>query len=178
VSASLFPELHVEKSADISEDGLYRYSLTRLWGDWDGPRLCWVMLNPSTADHEVDDPTIRRCTAFSQAWGYHSLTVVNLFALRATDPKVLLVPPCNPVGPANDTAIELAVLQSTDVIAAWGTKGTIRERDYAVTRLITHKARMPLSCLALTKDGHPKHPLYVKGDTVPMSFAAPKAVSA
>ena len=163
---------HVEKSAVLSDDGLYRYELTRTWEDWDGPRLCWVMLNPSTADAEVDDPTIRRCMAFSKAWGYHSLVVVNLFGLRATDPKALVTPPCNPVGPENDLHIELAVLGSSGVIAAWGTKGVIRERNHAVTRLLTVKMREDVNCLAVTKDGHPKHPLYVKGDTHPTLYRA------
>lgn len=163
---------HVENSATLSDDGLYRYDLTRTWGDWDGPRLCWVMLNPSTADADQNDPTIRRCIAFSQAWGYDSLVAVNLFGLRSTDPKGLVDRDTSPIGPDNDTHIQLAVLSSSAVIAAWGTKGALMERDYAVTNLITKRLSEDLLCLDVTKGGHPKHPLYVKGDTEPQVYRA------
>ena len=81
------PEITLSEAV-ISQDERHRYSLTRRWGN--GPRVCcWIMLNPSTADATTDDPTIRRCVRFTQAWGYDALTVVNLYAWRATDPADL-----------------------------------------------------------------------------------------
>ena len=155
--------------ADLSDDGLYRYRLTRRWGNRAAPNVCWIMLNPSTADAVEDDPTIRRCIGFSQAWGFDSLTVVNLFALRSTDPKGLLGSD-DPIGPDNDHAIRLAALEATRCIAAWGTKGGYRQRNSDVIRMVTGDCMEPLHALAITKDGHPKHPLYVKGDTAPTLF--------
>ena len=81
------PEITLSEAV-ISQDERHRYSLTRRWGD--GPRVCcWIMLNPSTADATTDDPTIRRCIGFTHDWGYDALTVVNLYAWRATDPADL-----------------------------------------------------------------------------------------
>ena len=154
----------------ISADGYYRYDLRRSWGAPEAPQICWVMLNPSTADATQDDPTIRRCVGFSKAWGFGSLIVVNLFALRATDPKDLLTSVVSPIGPENDACIERAVRNAECVMAAWGTKGTFRNRDGLVTDLIVNAGRN-IHCLDRTKGGHPKHPLYVKGNTRPAIFA-------
>jgi hypothetical protein len=160
--------------ADLSDDGLYRYRLTRRWGGQNDPCICWIMLNPSTADAVVDDPTIRRCISFSEAWGFGSLIVVNLFAFRSTDPD-LLPSVEDPIGPRNDHAIRLAALEANRCIAAWGTKGGHRHRNADVIRLVTDDCMEDMHALTITKDGHPKHPLYVKGDTVPTLYrpAAP-----
>lgn len=154
----------------LSPDGRYRYWLTREWGP--GMRVCWVMLNPSTADASIDDPTIRRCIAFSKRWGFGSLIVVNLWAARATDPKALLALG-DPVGPMNAEAIDLAVNGSALVILAWG---AFAARMAAAERLRLHPeasakaALVPVACLGRTKDGHPRHPLYVRGDQAPVPW--------
>jgi hypothetical protein len=158
--------------ADLSDDGLYRYRLTRRWGGQNDPCICWIMLNPSTADAVVDDPTIRRCISFSEAWGFGSLIVVNLFALRSTDPKALLMADVDPIGPENDHAIRLAAVEANCVMAAWGTKGAYLHRNAAVIRLVTDDCMEKMHALTITKDGHPKHPLYVKGGTSPVLYRA------
>ncbi len=163
--------------ADLSDDGVYRYTLRRRWASPEEPSVCWIMLNPSTADAVVDDPTIRRCIGFSEGWGFGSLTVVNLFGLRATDPKALLTAP-HPVGPENDEAITTAVRGAWVTVAAWGVHGTLRERGYAVTNLVTERLGRDLMCLGTTKDGHPRHPLYVKGDTAPTMYRSADLVPA
>lgn len=148
-------------SAVISDDGVYRYSLTRRWGD--GPSAVFIMLNPSTADATQDDPTIRRCIGFAKREGCASLTVVNLFAYRATDPRALLDAE-DPQGPDNSRHITRALLNADLRIAAWGAfQWTHRERlrrpyveDWAGGK--------PLLCLGTTSAGAPRHPLYVKGD--------------
>lgn len=157
----------VRKDALISPCGLYRYWLLREW-DPARPALAFIMLNPSTADAEDDDPTIRRCMGFARRDGYGGIFVANLFAFRATDPMALKGAP-DPVGPDNDAGLiqnllTLPIRAAGAIVAAWGAGCRIRgERD----RFVRGQAAMrgvPLHHLGLTKDGHPKHPLYLKGD--------------
>lgn len=149
------------RDAVFSQDGEYRYALVRAWED--GPRDTWIMLNPSTADAELDDPTIRRCMSFSRRWGAGGIRVVNLFALRSTDPGALVTHRA-PVGAANnDVIMHTAESCSGRVIAAWGAHPMAVERAREVFWIINPIARM--YALGVTKAGHPRHPLYVKGDT-------------
>jgi hypothetical protein len=152
-------DLFNHSDAWISKCGLYRYLLTRTWGE--GQPVTWVMLNPSTADASLDDPTIRRCIAFSRLWGYGGLRVVNLFAYRATNPK-LLPKVADPVGPDNNQAIRDAV-NGCDIVAAWGKGGSLRERDIAVLNNILDDRE--ILCLGMNGDGSPKHPLYLAAQT-------------
>lgn len=143
-------------TATISSDGRYRYELTRYWEP--GPDACFIMLNPSTADADQDDPTIRRCVSFARREGCGSLTVVNLFAFRATDPRALKSQSINPVGPNNDRHIVEAAHRATGpIICAWGASSPYDWRAPDVLRLI----RRPTYCLGITKDGSPRHPLYL-----------------
>ena len=151
------------RTALIDPTGAYRYTLTREWDPW-LPVACWIMLNPSTADATKDDPTIRRCIAFSKRWGYGSIEVVNIFAYRATAPADLW-PLSDPIGQENDTHIDAAVQRAAIVIAAWGVHGAYRGRGAEVARRFDG-----LKYLGATKDGHPRHPLYVRGDTLPVDF--------
>lgn len=150
-------------SAVLSADGLYRYVLCRAWGT--GPLVTWVMLNPSTADADTDDPTIRKVMAFSRSWGMGSCAVVNLFAWRATDPRELLTAP-DPVGPDNRVVIEDWVSRAHLVVAAWGNgvEGPDR-RGVMPVELIAHRAGKPLHHLGLTNPGHPRHPGRIGYDT-------------
>ena len=155
--------------ATFSPDRVYRYLLTRTWGA--GPTAAWIMLNPSTADAFADDPTIRRCVAFSRREGCGSLIVTNLYSLRATDPAALLDHP-DPVGPLGDQYLTApARLHAGLVIAAWGTGGASGGRGSSAAALL-RDIGVQLHCLGTTKDGHPKHPLYVRGDT-PIERYAP-----
>lgn len=159
----------VTADATLSDDGFYRYTLARAWG----PRplgVLWIMLNPSTATAEEDDPTLRRCQAFTRAWGYDRLVVANLFALRSKNP-VALRRAHDPVGPDNDWTLQqlLAGVDSALVIAAWGTNGGLRWRDAAVISM-ANRAGRTLHALELSAAGRPKHPLYVKGDRTPIIY--------
>lgn len=133
------------------------------------------MLNPSTADHVIDDPTIRRCVGFAKAWGFGRLVVANLFALRATNPYELVLAP-DPIGPDNDAHI-VEQCAGRRVFAAWGVTvanmsvPALRNRAAVVRRLIGANALV--EHLGLTKDGHPKHPLYLPTATVPQPFPEP-----
>ncbi len=147
--------------AVFSADKAYRYRLTRTWGS-SGTHATWIMLNPSTADALTDDATIRRCTAFTKAWGLDGLIVVNLFALRATDPRELRRHP-DPVGPANDQFIADALHPWSVVVAAWGANPIADQRTDEVMAIVAERAG-GASCLGVTKAGFPRHPLYVRSD--------------
>lgn len=148
----------MQRDAVLSPDGRYRYWLARTWDD--GPRVCWVMLNPSTADASIDDPTIRRCIRFSRDWGYAGLVVVNLFAWRSTDPRELRTA-SDPVGPQNWAWIRSSMEKSERTVAAWGAG----VEPVAHLRDQVENGDEQVWCLGTTKDGHPRHPLYVRADT-------------
>jgi len=160
--------------AVLDASGRYRYSLSRYWGD--GLTVCWIMLNPSTADARKDDPTIRRCVGLSKSWGYGGLVVVNLFALRATDPRKLRPvfgyqdEQIETVGPDNDEWIERETDGASLIVGAWGNHGVIWNRGDEVRETLGADR---LHHLGLTKLGQPRHPLYVPSATTPCKWAAP-----
>jgi hypothetical protein len=127
------------------------------------------MLNPSTADSAIDDPTVRKCIAFARRWGFGRLEVVNLFAGRAATPEALfrMADPC---GPENDAHIEAGAGRADHIIAAWGNHGTVSSRDRAVLPMLRRSGK-PVSCLAVNLTGAPRHPLYVPGDQTRKWFA-------
>jgi hypothetical protein len=115
------------------------------------------MLNPSTADHRNDDPTIRRCIGFATSWGFGAVAVGNLFGYRTPFPSVLRQV-TRPVGCANDRWLQRLAAESSCMIAAWGNHGSLMGRDEQVCALLS-----PLHVLSLTQQGHPRHPLYAPG---------------
>jgi len=146
--------------------GRYRY---RLWREWDRRRrtLLWIMLNPSTADHlGNNDPTIERCERRAHAWGFGRVEIVNLFALRSPDPRVLRTA-AQPIGPDNDRAIMEAAEISDMILCAWGGLGGLADRAAAVRSLLQGR---PLSCLGLTRSGEPAHPLYLPYSRLPERY--------
>jgi hypothetical protein len=151
-------DLPPTKSAVISADGKYRYFLRRTVSG--GRRIAtFIMLNPSTADAQADDPTIRKCIGFCRLWGCGELYVVNLFALRATDPK-MIGKTLDPVGTDNRVWVEHATGCADMVVCAWGNYGTYMDQGKTVLGWI--KDTCEPMCLGVTKDGYPKHPLYVR----------------
>jgi hypothetical protein len=152
--------------AIISDCRSYRYRLSREWDTFTGAgTVLWVMLNPSTADASLDDPTIRRCLGFSKAWGFAGLLVGNLFALRSKDPKDIGKHP-DPIGPKNDRHLrEMAEsCYVSMVVVAWGAN-VDPYRAAAVCDILRPHAS--IYCLGRTKDGSPRHPLYVASKTKP-----------
>lgn len=150
--------------------GEFRY---RLWRTWDEtrPHLLWVLLNPSIANDQLDDPTLKRCKAFSKEWGYGALEIVNLFAFRATHPQDLYTTP-DPIGAMNDFHIADAATRATRTIVAWGTSGIYQQRDQAVLALLHHHASQSLYCLGTTRNGCPRHPLYIPHSAVLVPYLA------
>ena len=137
-------------------------SRSPFWLD-DESTVTFIGLNPSTADEYADDPTIRRCIGFARSWGFGRLKMLNLYAYRATDP-LRLADTDDPVGPHNDCTISKVVGGSDLVICAWGVRAG-HDRAAKVLAFIGAP-----HCLGLTKDGYPRHPLYVKADTLPQPF--------
>lgn len=160
----------MQRGATFSPCRAYRYELHRVW-DAHKPPAMFIGLNPSTADETVDDPTIRRCIAYAQAWGYGGLIMGNLFAFRATDPKVMKAASF-PVGGDNDHWLRVNALRAGVVVAAWGTHGAFLDRGLIVKRDLAEVARGGLHHLKLTKDGYPGHPLYLKADLQPQAWSS------
>lgn len=161
----------VVRAATISDCGLYRYELARVW-DPALPVLGWIMLNPSTADALVDDATIRKCMGFARRASFGGILVTNLFAYRATDPSAMKAASrsgVDIVGRENTNAIVSAARRCGMTIAAWGANGsTIRHttsvhpRDEMVQLMLdAHGLGKRLFVLRWTKKGSPEHPLYV-----------------
>lgn len=171
MTLKLFATSSPSRSAVISDCGRYRYRLDRLFGE--GGRVCWVMLNPSTADATETDPTLTKCIGFSQRWGFGSLVVVNLYAWRSTDPKLLPREPDIAVGPKADKHIDAALRESALVVCGWGNSVPTKRRaprERHVMGLIRAAGHTPRA-LRFTNDGAPWHPLYLPGDSVPVDFA-------
>lgn len=160
----LFSQL---SDALISPCGMYRYLLTRTWGK--APPILFVMLNPSTADAAIDDQTIRRCVSYGKALGAGGIIVVNLYALRATDPAELLRHP-DPVGPENDRHLREAIVRASRIIVAFGSHPMVRPR---LPGLVALAGARPLECLGTTKDGWPRHPSRLPNGIIPSPWFAP-----
>lgn len=154
----------MERSAKFSDCLGYRYSLQRVWSP-NQRRVLIIGLNPSTADHQQDDPTIRRCIKFAQEWGYGELYMGNLFAYRSTDPAMLKVVE-DPVGPANDEWLARLAERSDLVVAAWGNEGAYLNRSSQVREMLG-----PMSVLKLNQSGEPAHPLYLRANLQPKPWS-------
>lgn len=155
------------RAASLSPDLKYRYTLHRIW-DWSGSEALWIMINPSTADHEQDDATIRRVIRFSRRFGYGGFCVINLFAFRSRHRKDLRSAD-DPVGPDNLKVIERSLKENeSGVWMAWGAlEPWMLPHSRKVCEII--KAHAPICwALGLTKHGQPRHPLYVPAAIEPL----------
>lgn len=158
-----------QRGADLSDDGIYRWSLTRTWPH-PGGALDWFIvigLNPSTADAMQDDPTIRRCVDFADACGFGSLMMLNAYAFRATRPEDMFRA-ADPVGPRSDEYLRYQLASVPWAVCAWG--GDLRaDRAGAVLRMFRDVDCEP-RVFGLTKDGAPRHPLYLPRSARPVPW--------
>ncbi|GAA4328407.1 DUF1643 domain-containing protein [Flaviaesturariibacter amylovorans] len=152
------------RSADFSPCGQYRYRLQRIW-DRSRPIIAFMGLNPSTANAETDDPTIRRVIGFAKREGYGGVSMYNLFNVVSPDPKVLLTHP-DPLGPDGWKWLAVVSLYPK-VVLCWGAFPEAKERAAEVLQVLTPGA---LYCLGKTAAGHPKHPLYLPSDSPLIKF--------
>lgn len=173
---------YLDRAAMISPCQKFRYVLRRRWATEPlfqvepsrGDLVTFLMLNPSTADADVDDPTLAKCVAMARRWGYAGLVLVNLFAFRSKEPTDLWLA-ADPIGPENDQHIADACIERV-VVCAWG--ATVSNTSWAVMRqrpldvMATLRADPTIRTrhLGLTKDKQPRHPLYLRGDTLPQRF--------
>ena len=155
----------IERTAILSADGVYRYRLARRWSG--GEQVTFVMLNPSTADHAADDPTLKKIMKLSRAWGYGGLQVVNLYAFRSPHPRDLWTA-TDPVGPENNEHLRTAAAEGGLIVAAWGNNA----RPERLAEVLAFSVFDQLHCLAINAGGQPKHPLYVRSDATPILWPA------
>ena len=159
----------MKKHARISDCGTYRYWLSRTDDTPKSlgfPNMAFVMLNPSTADAEVDDPTIRRCLGFARDNGFHGITVMNLFALRATNPAMLKVQPGWSIGPENNEHLAGLAKAYKNIVCAWGANADRGRVIDALAVMVEANPDVNFQCLGTTKDGSPCHPLYLKRESL------------
>jgi len=156
--------------AEFSPCRTWRYVLRRIWNPHKF-KLGFILLNPSTADEENDDPTIRRCIGYARDLGYGGIVLGNIFAFRATDPKDMMAAD-DPIGPDNDDALRRICAETgNEVICGWGSHGSYRQRG-ADVRLRLADEGMRLRALKLTASGEPGHPLYLKADLQPFEIGS------
>lgn len=151
------------KAAVLSDCGLYRYTLSRIWSD-ENNCVAFIGLNPSTADASQDDPTIRRCRGFAKHWGLDGFWMLNLFGLRSTDPKVLKSSG-DPVGPDNDKHIPVICDKARVIVACWGNHGQLNSRGRHVMKFLKEFYAGKSYHLGLTGKREPRHPLYLAKGT-------------
>lgn len=152
----------------------YRYSLERTW-DTAGPKVMFVMLNPSKATEVQNDPTVERCERRARLLGYGAFRVTNIFAWRATDPRDMKAA-VEPVGAENDKVLAEGAAWADAVIAAWGVHGAHLERGPQVARQMARWSA-PLFHLGLSKAGHPRHPLYLPYACQPQAWQLSESAS-
>ena len=158
------PEYH-ETTALFSDDLVHRYFLKRIWKT-PGDIVAFIGLNPSTADEEKNDPTVARCIGYAKRWGFGGMYMLNIFAYRSTDPKMLRKIE-DPVGPLNDHYIICTIRLTDMVVACWGNHGQYMGRGEQVIDILEHiqsipNVKIPIMCFKITKNGQPFHPLYLK----------------
>lgn len=162
--------MNVKKSALISDDGVFRYWLKRQWDDA-LKTLAWCCLNPSKADADIDDPSVRKMIAFSKLFGYGGLVLVNLFAFRSTDPAKVPAGDLG-IGPDNDDWI-WTYAREHPIVLAWGShKLAAACRGWEVRKMLEDAGVREVYCLGKTNTGHPRHPLYVSYETALEPFVA------
>ena len=171
---------YCRSQAKFSPCGRYRWTLVRRW-DPLRPRLLFIGLNPSRADAELDDPTVRRLMGFARCWGFGALEVANLFGRCSASPAVLRR--CSdPIGHDNDRWLSQSLVRlqpkAGDALwLGWGNGGAWRQRDQQVLALLAAEAPadLPLWAIGLTATGQPRHPLYAPAGAQPLELQHPGA---
>lgn len=166
INESYLKSLQSASGAEFSKCNGYRYALWRRW-DNAKPYVLFIGVNPSTADHSQNDPTVNRCISFAKRWGYGGVYMAYLFSLISTEQKIMLMHN-NAIGKDNDEWIKAISLNAGQVVCAWGANGDHKNRAKQIVSLLYG---IDLKCLGTTKYGHPRHPLYMRNDTALVNFS-------
>lgn len=154
------------RGAAFSPCERYRYALWDVWGkETDPVMVAFVGLNPSTADELVDDPTVRRCKRFAASWGADGMFMLNAYGLRSTDPKGLWQVE-DPVGSETDLWLSRLLPVCGIAVACWGVHCT----EARAAEVVLGCGRWEMSCLGKTKNGSPRHPLYLRKDSALLTY--------
>ncbi len=155
---------HVQKGAEFNQDRTHRYSLWRIW-DEQLPMIAFVGLNPSNANENEDDPTIRRVIGFAQNWGYGGVYMLNLFTVISSAPSILK--DANNWGDWKDCLSHILKHENKieEYVFAWGNAKESQERGLKLSKVI-----LDAICLEKNKNGSPKHPLYCKSELQPIKY--------
>lgn len=169
----------MNRSAAFSFHNIYRFRLDRWWAD--GPRLGWLMCNPSMANDASDDPTVRKCIKFTRRWGYPGLTIVNLFDLVCTHPAQLLLSPM-PTSRDNANAISMVMGEISSLIIAWGCDdimNAMKKKGFdpmdTMNRIRDVRPTLQVFHMGLTNGGAPRHPSRLAYGTEQHKFVWPDA---
>jgi hypothetical protein len=154
--------LFEDNGAEFSANRKFRYALWRIWDDR-LPKIMFIGLNPSTADENDDDPTIRRVKSFAFDWGYGGVYMLNLFTFITSDPRELKK--CMLPHFLADDYLKIFAAKAEKIIFAWGNFAIARGRDAQVVEMFPKG-----EALIINKNGSPRHPLYVKGDVIPVNY--------
>lgn len=158
-----------EVEAKFSDCERYRYFLSEIW-DRQRPLVMFLMMNPSVAGHEYADPTLIKTGKYARAWGYGGQLVANVHAYRVTDSKRLIEIE-DPVGPKNNAALLHMARNAEIIVLAYGLPPKpLRPRAAAVVDML--RGNFPLKYLQLTRNGTPRHPLYLNSGLLPLEFMA------
>lgn len=163
---------YTKKIAKFSKNNIYRYNLIREWKEdhlKEKRTICFIGLNPSVGNSIDDDPTIRRMVNFAKAYGANGINIVNLFALVTTYPKYLKDSEHDPIGINNDEIIIKTAKKCWMTFACWGNNGEIKRRGEKIINLLK-KNNITIYCFGLTSRLNPKHPLYLKSNTLPAIY--------
>lgn len=174
LDGSVFAE---HQGAIFSDDPDRRYRFA-LWRSWDVGKhfAMFVLLNPSTADHETDDPTITRLTYRAKQAGHGGLVVCNAFGFRATKPielKRASRAGVDVVGmPKNDDVMMKWAKHAQAVIVGWGTHcEEVAPGRGAFLLDLLRGAGCAVFALGFNADGSPYHPLFRPYDELPKEWS-------
>ena len=157
-SMAELPVLLPLQGATFDQDRRHRYVLWRIW-DRDLPMVMVIGLNPSTANEDTDDPTVRRCRGFARDWGYGGLWMCNLFSFCTANPKELFGN-TDPLARENSLVLKVVRRKVNVAVVAWGNQGAkVMQWRQWPERVVEMLA--PVHCLGVTGEGQPKHPLYL-----------------
>jgi hypothetical protein len=155
------PRNLTSRLAMFSACGRYRYWLRRNLTANRDRHVLWIMMNPSRANEDMNDPTTTMTTGISARHGYGVHGVVNLSALIEPN-SASLTADAGATDPVNLQAVERALgwiaRHKGDIVIAWGASRHLKSRG---KDMLFRLRRRRLLCLGHNADGSPRFPKYI-----------------